>query len=153
MICFECTFRGGQCVRRVQIATDRELGNHRFIRSVRATALSLSIPSRKWPDALADWLRDHRGCFIDDHGRVFELDLSHLEYPEGQEKEEAPFARWYQDFCNTPCRPGTTPFVRREAKERVHIVATLLRAKYPVRASTWGKVAANDNRSPNQSRQ
>lgn len=151
LYCQTCQFLG--CCRKPKcpIVTDLEIANERFIRCVRATALDQSIASRAWVETLYDWLRDYSGCFADTRGRLVELDMSHLEYPEGEEKDEAPYARWYHDFCNTPCPPNVTPFVRKEAWERVRIVATLLRATYPVRASTWGKVPANDNRPPKPS--
>lgn len=152
IFCQECRFLGYCRKLQCKIVTNTEIADERFIRAIRQHAYELKIPGRRWPDVLSNWLRDYPGRFFDALGQIKELDLIHIEYPEGQETDEAPYARWYQEFCNTPCPKGTTPFVRREARERVRIVATLLRARYPVRASTWGKVAANDNRSPNQSR-
>lgn len=133
---------GCQC----RLVDDNELQNSKFVAAVRETALQLRIPQRRWPDTLSDWYRDCTCDIVDAFGRIVDLDMSHLEYPEGEETDEAPYARWYQDFCNTPCPPSVTPFVRKEAWERVRIIATLLRATYPVRASTWGKIPANDNR-------
>lgn len=139
------------CCGATSIISDRELSDTAFIRSVRSHAFDLRIPNRQWPDALSNFLRDYHGDIVDALGRIVELDMSHLESPEGQETDEAPYARWYQDFCNTPCPPNVTPFVRKEAWERVRIIATLLRATYPVRAATWGNIPANDNRPPKSS--
>lgn len=142
----------GQCKKRIsRVVSDAELRDPQFVRAVRTAAHDQSIASRVWVDTLYDWLRDYAGCFVDTRGQLAELDMSHLEYADGEEKDEAPYARWYQDFCNTPCPPDVTPFVRKEAWERVRIIATLLRATYPVRASTWGKAPANDNRPPKAS--
>lgn len=151
LYCQDCRFLSYCRKLKCPIATDLEIADGCFIRAVRAHAYDLGIPNRRWPDTLSDWLRDYPGRFVDALGQIQSLDLSHLEYPEGEEKDEVPYARWYQDFCNTPCPPDVTPFVRKEAWERVRIIATLLRATYPVRASTWGKIPANDNRPPNSS--
>ena len=148
MLCMNCFVQGFCLSKRTQIVTNTEIRDPQFVRAVRATARDQCVASRAWVDSLYDWLRDYPGCFVDKRGQRTELEMVHLEYADGAEKEEAPHARWYQDFCNTPCPPDVTPFVRKEAWERVRIIATLLRATYPVRAATWGEVPANDNRPP-----
>lgn len=136
-LCRECQFRGYCRKLRCPIATDLEIADDRFIRAVRSHAFDLHIPNRQWPDTLGNWLRDYPGQFVDSLGQVRELHLSALEYPEGKENDDPPYARWYGVFCNTRCLPGRLPRIRKEAWERVRIVATLLRAKHPVRASHW----------------
>ena len=148
--CLSCQLVG-YCHRVVTIvATDDEIKDGEFIKAVRDTAFDQQISNRGWVDALCNWLRDYPGCFKDEYGRLIDLDMSYFEYPDGEEKDDVAYARWFHDFCNTPCPPGSRTFVRKEARERVRIVATLLRATYPVRAQTWGQIPANDNRAPNR---
>ncbi|GFE65548.1 hypothetical protein [Litoreibacter roseus] len=137
----------GYCSRiRTRIATDAELSNPEFICSVRWMAYHENIPRRAWPDHLADILRDYKGVFVDGRDEVVELKTDALEYEEGLEGSEPPHAEWYRDFCNTPCAEGAKPFVREAAWERARILATLLRAKYPIRTFTWQLDVANENR-------
>ncbi len=148
LLCQTCQFLSYCRKLTCPIVTDQEMSNELFIRSIRQHAYQLRIPSRRWPDVLGDWLRDYPGRFVDALGQVQELDLSSIEYPDGLETEDSPHARWCHDFCNTPCLQGVRPFVRKDARERVRTVATLMPATFPVRASTWLVVPANDNETP-----
>ena len=62
-----------------------------------------------------------------------------------QEFERLHIREWFRDFCCTPCSPDVEPRVRGEAKERVRILATILKAHNPDEALIWGVRAANDN--------
>lgn len=105
---------------RTRLVTDRELVDSAFIRALREFCYSLNVSSYHWLDFLTDLYRDYRGCIVDEAGRTVLLDMEVFEVPHIRD--------WFRDFCCTPCPPHITPYVRGEAKDRVRIVATILRA-------------------------
>lgn len=107
---------------RTPLVTDRELTDPAFIRSLRDLCTSLNVSSYQWLDFLTDLYRDYRGCIVDEAGRTVLLDMEVFEVPHIRD--------WFRDFCCTPCPPHITPYVRGEAKERVRILATILRARW-----------------------
>jgi hypothetical protein len=80
---------------------------------------SLNVSSYHWLDFLTDLYRDYRGCIVDEMGRTVLLDMEVFEVPHIRD--------WFRDFCCTQCPPHITPYVRGEAKERVRILATIMR--------------------------
>ena len=52
---------------------------------------------------------------------------------------------WFRDFIGKDPQPITFHHLRAESRPRAIILATVLRAWNPVRASLWGKVIANDH--------
>lgn len=123
--------------RRTEIVTDTQLDDAEFIRDLRAHTSSLNVNDEGWRDYLTDCYRDYRGWISDRDGNEVFLDMDELERPSIRE--------WFRDFCCRPCPDHVTPHVRKEAWERVRIVATIMKAKFPAEAIMWGVRAANDN--------
>jgi hypothetical protein len=105
----------------VRLVTDRELADPAFIRSLRDFCFGLNVSSYCWLDFLTDQYRDLRGCIVDQLGRTVFLDMDVFEVPHIRD--------WFRDFCCTRCPPHITPYVRGEAKERVRILATILKTE------------------------
>lgn len=135
-----CTFclTGGYCRRlHTQIVSDVDLANPDFIRDLRAFAFRLGINDEDWQEYLTNLYRDYPGWIADANDHETFLDM---------EEFERPFIReWFRGFCCTPCPPDVQPRVRPEARERVRILATILKAHDPVPAMMWGVSPANDN--------
>lgn len=121
----------------VGLVSDIELANPDFIRDVRAFCLQLNISSYHWHDHLIDLYRDYRGHVLDESGAEIILNTCVFETPSIRD--------WFRDFCCTACPDHITPYVRGEAKVRVRVLATILRAVYPAQALLWGVRPANDN--------
>lgn len=136
-LCANC-IELGHCARCAAVlVSDAELKNADFIRDVRAFAFSLGVSKHHWLEFLTDLYRDYPGVIIGPNSAESLLDMDALEVPHIQD--------WFHAFCCKPCPPETRPRVRAEAKERVRILATVLRACYPAAAQGWGLRAANDN--------
>lgn len=136
-MCRECT-RAGRCLNvKGLIVSDRELDNPFFIQDLRAFAYSRNISKYHWLDYLTDLYRDLEGCIIDDQHLVVWLNMELLEVPNPHE--------WFRHFCNRPVQPGTLPQLHPKTRERVRILATILRAAFPEIARFWGVRGANDN--------
>ena len=117
------------------LVSDAELSNPNFVADLRRYTASLDIDPGEWHDALTDKYRDYPGRIIGPDGQEVMLDMEQFELPHIRE--------WFRDYVCNPCPPGKTPRLRRENKERVRILATIMRAVAPMEALTWG--AANDN--------
>ena len=131
-------YSGGYCKNlQSRIVSDQELANPLFVAHVRQTANELGFEASEWLDAVYDLYCEYRGCIVDANGREIFLDL---------EPFEVPFIReWFRDWACKPAKCGVRPRVREESRERIRVLATILRARYPERAMMWGVVAANDN--------
>lgn len=128
----------GYCARlSCRIVSDDELANPEFIRDVKMTAYDLRVSCDEWLEYLTRLYRDYRGRIVDQAGREILLDMEEFERPN--------IRYWFRDFCGRPCPTHVTPRLRREARERVRILATLLRAVFPDKAQFWGVRPANDN--------
>lgn len=144
-LCTRCRLLGFCQNIQTKLVTNAELENSEFIRDVRATAFDEGVNDTEWHEHLSNLYRDYRGWIIDEdanggeENEVF-VNTDELELPSIRE--------WFRDFCCTPCPVHVTPRVRPEARERVRVLATILRATYPVRASLWGVRPANNNRPP-----
>jgi hypothetical protein len=123
-----------------QVVTDDELDNSEFVRDVRALAFSLDIAPYAWLDYADVLLQGYRGWISDRSGEEVFLDM--------EEFDRAAIEDWFERFCCTPCPPEVTPRVQGRSRERVRIVATILRAHFPVQAMLWGVRAANVNHAP-----
>lgn len=137
-ICNQCLTLG-YC-RRLQdrLVTDGELANPEFIRDVRRHAHSFGFGRDAWLDRLTDLYRDYPGRIVDINGEEVALEFEAFEQCDS-------IADWFREFACTPCPEGVIPRVRREAWERVRVMATILRAHAPEQASLWGIRPANDH--------
>jgi hypothetical protein len=136
-LCAQC-LPLGYC-RRLQskVVSDAELSNPEFIRDLRGHAYGRGFTRDAWLDKLANFYRDYPGTITDENGTEVMLDMEVFEHPGIRD--------WLRDFACTPCPVEVTPRVRREAWERVRVMATILRAHAPEEASQWGVRAANMN--------
>lgn len=135
MLC-SCCLLLGYCRRlNVQIVSDEALGDPEFIRDIRTFAEGLDLTRDEWKDTLSNLYRDYRGRILDASGAEIFLDMDEIE-------RASPY--WFREFAKAP-RPGVRPRVRREAKERVRVLTTILKAAYPDTAQFWGVRPANDN--------
>lgn len=113
----------------VPIVSDAELDNPEFLRDLRIFAANLRVSRGRWLDWLADGYRDADAILVDDCGDPADVDLELLEL-DGIEW-------WFKDWCKRP-PAGITPRLRIEARERVRVVATLLRLIFPKESIVWG---------------
>ena len=129
MLCCHCLHLGYCRKRKSLIVTDRELENPEFLRDVRTTAASLDILPSEWLEQLYDWLRDYPGRIV--NGAWQEMYIR-------TEELEAPFFReWMRNFLR-PVPANVKPRLRMSARERVRVVASILRATFPKEAMKWG---------------
>jgi hypothetical protein len=122
-----------------RLASDSELSDPEFIRDVRDFAYSLNISSYQWREYLNNLYRDYRGWIEGTDGLEVFLNMRVFEI----ENHRA----WFRDFCCTPTKDHIKPYVRKEARGRVQILATILRAAYPDKTMMWGVRPANDNKA------
>lgn len=157
-LCTNCLLLG-YCHRiEVTVVSDQEMDSPEYLRGVKATAYEENVGKSSWREHLANIYRDYPGRVIDPFGVEIDLAMEVFDYDDSdpamtgswRKEENSTIESWFADFCCKPCAPDVKPRARIEARERVRIVATLLKAKYPVRAATWGIVAANDNKRPSQ---
>ena len=127
---------------KTRLVSDSELSNPEFIRDVRDFAFSLDISSYRWREFLTNQLRDYHGWFEGADGKEAHLNMHIFEI----ESHRA----WFRDFCCRPTKDHIKLYVRREARGRAKILATILRASFPDAAVMWGKRAANDNEGEKQ---
>lgn len=144
-LCFNCLLIGYCRNTRTSLVTYAELKNPEFIRDLRETAFDEGVADTDWRDHVSDLYRDYRGWIGDDEANSPEDQELMLNM---EEFEKPSIREWFRDFCCTPCPPHVNPRVRHEAWERVRVLATIMRARYPARASLWGVRPANHNRRP-----
>lgn len=139
-LCVTC-FGLGYCKKLFShIVTDRELENPHFREDVRQFARSLNVSPTEWRDYLADLYCHYAGRIVDRNGVESFLAMEEFEVPYVRE--------WFRDWINVePSASGTTR-LRSESRERIRVLATILRATFPEKAFTWGMRAANDNKPP-----
>lgn len=136
-LCVQC-LPLGYCRRlKARMVSDAELGDPEFIRDLRHHAYGLGFTRDAWVNKLADLYRDYPGTIVDAAGMEALLDMEVFECPGIRD--------WLRDFACTPCPADVTPRVRREAWERVRVMATIMRAVWPERAALWGVRPANDH--------
>ncbi len=140
LFCIACRFLNYCQKISTPLVTDSELGDPEFVRGVRATAFDEGVAPDAWLEHVSDLYRDYPGWIVGSKQTEAFLNMGVFERPHIRE--------WFRDFCCTACPADARPRVRKEARERVRVLATILRATYPVRAQTWGLPVANDNRAP-----
>ncbi|MEZ5691654.1 MAG: hypothetical protein R3D71_08325 [Rickettsiales bacterium] len=141
------------------LVTDEELKNPEFIRDVRDFCYQQNIEAADWIHYICNEYVAYKGSIIDENGKevllntsVFDIDENTLFNGTDEEVIAANLTiyNWIREFCRTPCSASVKPRVRAEAKERVRVLATILRASFPAEAFFWGPrgKAANDNNPP-----
>ena len=141
-----------------RLVDDRELDNPAFLRDFKNFAAGLSLSPGRWVDYLSNEYMHFPGTIIH-QGKQVSLDLEVFEVPEDDlfntndnpvtdhdaEVIHERLRNWFKEFCR-PCPAHVTPHVRKEARERVRVMATILRARNPKAAMLWGRMdAVNDN--------
>lgn len=135
-LCFNCISQG-YCKNEVaRLVTDAEIANQHWVRDIRLFAATFSIQPCDWAEYLTNLYRDYLGWIIDPTGSETFLNLDPLF------EQNARF--FFRDFCRAP-NPKANCFVRPQSWERVRVLATILRARFPAEAQMWGVRAANDN--------
>ena len=136
-LCLACLPKGFCIKLRTQLVADTELSNWRFRWDVRQKAHSLGYTPVEWVEAIHDLYSQYPGWIMDADGNEVFLDMNEFERPHIRE--------WCRDWiCDLPVRPETQRLHPASA-ERIRILATILRAHFPVEATLWGKEVANDN--------
>jgi len=138
MLCGQCLLLG--FCRRLQSykVTEREIDARQFVMDLKRHARDLAIPSDSWAEYLIGRYRDYPGIIVDAAGREIELDTEVFALPS--------IKYWFREFIGKEPLPLMATHVRREARERVIVMASILRAWEPVKANLWGKEIANDHR-------
>lgn len=114
--------------RRVALLHDRHLANPHFIRALREFLARKRISRLRMLDWLMGILRDNPCAeFVDASGRIVDLDFDVLEIDQ--------IEWWFKDFCQAP-KPGVRPRVKRVARPRIRVVASILRVGYPATMRT-----------------
>ena len=139
-LCTQCITQGFCIKLNAKLITDKELSNPDMIRDIRSYAYGLNIPYTAWHEHIANLYRDYRGWIAGPDGKEVLLDTDVFETGNIQ--------YWFRAFCCTPVSDDITPYVRSEARERVRVLATILRAYDPGAALMWGVRAVNDNEKP-----
>lgn len=137
-----------------RLVSDTEINNSEFVRDVRNFAAPLGLRPAEWLDRILELLALYDGCIVDGRGRPVHLDTT-IFLPTDDEIDNGTAAvieyrmrNWFEETFATPVPESVTPHVRVEAKERFRIVASILRARFPMQAAMWGVRAANDNFAP-----
>lgn len=138
-LCVNCTNNGFCMNQSISIVCNEKLNDPVYLTDLKDFARSLSVSDSHWQDHVADLYRDYSGWIRGVDGEEVFLDMAEFERPNIRE--------WFRDFLR-PIQAGTTPRVRREARERVRILATILSARYPFDAMLWGLEIANSNHRP-----
>lgn len=134
-LCGECYLQS-YCRRlRSRIVTADEV-TPRFIRDVRGHMRGLGLTRDRWLPFLLDAYQDYPGLIVDTSGEEAYLDTSVFDH--------AGVSYWFRDMCRK-LPPHVQPRLRREARERFIVTASILRAIHPVPARLWGKEIANDH--------
>ena len=136
-LCASCLTLGYCHKKCVPIVRDGHLDNPEFVRDVRASAYRLNVGYRRWHNFITAEYMKFDGWIMGPDGKETYLDTSVLERPS--------IDYWFRDFCCRPCPPETRPRVRRAARQRVIVLATILKASAPREAQQWGVRPANDN--------
>lgn len=114
---------------RIRLVTDAELENPVFLTDVKTFAANLRVAHRRFLDWLADGFRDAQAELVDSAGNKVDVDLEELE------RDNIEF--WFRDWCRRPA-PNAQIRLRAESRERVRLVATLLRLIFPKESILWG---------------
>ena len=139
-LCNQCLGLGYCRDLRTRLVSDRKLDDPEFIRDVRAYAKAMNLSRDRWLTWLEDAYRDYPGVIVDADGDAVSLDFCVF--------DTASIRYWFRDLIERETPAHIRPRLRREARERVRILATLLRAVDPAGTSLWGVRTANDHDHP-----
>lgn len=140
MLCMNCVSLGYCAKLNCILVGDQELNNLDFVEDVRSCARNLRVSPSEWRDFIYDMYRDYPGRVLGSGGKEVFLNLEVFETDGIRE--------WFRDWifrAEPLCRSKR---LRSESRERVRVIATLLRARSPGVAVMWGNRSANDNRAP-----
>ena len=112
----------------VPVVTERQVQCPENIRALRNYAASLGKPWRKWHEFLIDFYRDAPFIFVNGRQEEVFLDI------EVFETESIDY--WFRDFVK-PVPPCSRTTVRKEAKSRVAVFASLMRAHHRMQAEIF----------------
>ena len=146
----------------VLIVTNEELQNSLFINDVLNYAQDLRIAAEDWREYLTSEYARLNVCIIDANGdevfldmEVFEIDDELLfaandnkEIDEQIRKADKAITNWFENWLCNPT-PKFANHLTTLDKERLRVVATILRTANPHAAIMWGiqGKAANDNKA------
>lgn len=135
--CLAC-LSSGRCLKKIALTvSDDELRNPKFLTDVRLSARKKNVSSHRWLDYLCSLYRDYDGTIFDHDGKEVLLDLEAFESVQIRE--------WFRSWISAPDAGDKPPRLRSESRERVRLLATILRAAFPGEARLWGVEPANDN--------
>ncbi len=143
MLCMNCLPLGYCAKLNCILVSDKELNNLDFVEDVRSCAQNLRIKPSGWRDFIYDTYRDYPGRVLGSNGEEVFLDLEVFETDGIRE--------WFRDWILRSERLCRSKTLRIESRERVRVIATLLRAQNPRAALIWGVRPANDNQPPSSS--
>ena len=103
----------------IPVVTEAQIMRPGFVRATKNYSASLGVPWRNWHGFVTDFYRDVPVIFINDRMQEVHLNMEVFETPS--------IDYWFRDFVK-PVPDDVNPIVRREAKGRVIILATLMRA-------------------------
>lgn len=140
LCCAKCLAKGFCRKLATPIFRDSELKRTLFQPDLRAFLVAYTfkhhlLPSQ-WHEHLCGLYRDYRGWIKGEDGQEVFLDMSVFEVDHIRE--------WFRDYIQIVPN-GVETRLRGESKERVRVLATIMRAYYPAEANLWGIRAANDN--------
>ena len=134
-LCAECYLQGYCRNLRSRAVADAEL-TPAFIADVRHTMQALDLGQEEWEPFLTAAYRDYPGTIVDRDGKAVWLDTSVFD---GENVRT-----WFRDLCRT-LPANAKPRLKHNVRKRFAVLATILRARHPVRAALWGVAIANDN--------
>lgn len=133
-LCAECYLQGVCRRTYASVVTESEL-TVPFVRDLRRHAHALHIACGQWADFLAESYCNYPGRIVDEAGMEVMLNMDVFEWPGVR--------YWFRDFCK-PAPDHIVPRVRSVSKQRIIVMASILRAIHPAPASLWGRTIAND---------
>ena len=140
MLCMKCVPLGYCAKLNYILVSDQELNNLDFVEDVRSCAQNLRITPSGWRDFIYDTYRDYPGRVLGSSGEEVFLDLEVFETDGIRE--------WFRDWISRSEPLCRSKRLRVESRDRVRVIATLLRARNPGGALTWGVRPANANHAP-----
>ena len=140
ILCMNCVALGYCANLSCILVSDHELNNLDFVEDARSCAQSLRISPSRWRDFIYDTYRDYPGRVLGSDGKEVFLDLEVF--------ETVGIREWFRDWVLRSEPLSRSKILRIESRERVRVIATLLRARSPKPALMWGVRPANDNQRP-----